>query len=144
MRSGFAAVLLIVAGAGEARGQAVDDRSFCATLRQLLGAAAERPAFASPGQGGTARAAAGLGFGSCRIVPDLYGNRIVCSTVAIPRYAIGEASEIRVARCVPDALGMSEAEGSRFTRFRLGTLAFFLERNAHIVTFTLFALPVER
>jgi hypothetical protein len=144
MRPWIAAVLLVTAGAGEARAQPGGDRLFCTTLRQLLGAAGERPAFRSLGRRGPARAAAGLDFDGCRIVPQLYSDRLVCSRVAGPRNAGGPAVQARIERCLPRVLIMSEPEGSRFTRFRIGTLAFYLERKPRLLTFTLFALPIER
>lgn len=144
MRSWFAAVLLITAGAGQARAQADNDRLFCATLRQLLGAAGERPAFHSLGRHGPVRAAAGLGFDACRIVPQLYSDQLVCSRVARPRHASGPAVEARIERCLPQALIMSEPEGSHLTRYRLGLLAFHVQQHPGSLTFTLFAMPVER
>ena len=143
MRPWFAAALLVIAGAGNAQAQ-VPDARFCATLRQLLTAANERPAFASLGRMGPARAAVGLGFQECRVETGLYGNRLACTRFVNPRYATGAAPEVRIAHCLPDALRMSEPEGSRLFRFRLGTLAFHVEHDQMITRFNLFALPVER
>jgi hypothetical protein len=144
MRAGLVPALLIMAVAGEARAQAADSPGFCTTFRQLLGAASERPAFGSLGRRGPARAAAGLGFDTCRIAPDLYGNRLVCTRAGSPPLASGATAVREIAACVPEALGMSEPEGSLLTRFRLGTLAFHVRRDPRTISFTLFAMPVER
>ena len=144
MRPWFAAALLAIAGGGEAQSRIVDDRTFCATLRQLLTAANERPAFASLGQSGPARAAGGLGFEHCRVEAGLYGSRLNCTRFINPRYAPGPAPEARIAHCLPEALRMSEPDGSRLSRFRLGTLALHVAYEQLIIRFSLFALPVER
>ncbi|HTU12719.1 MAG TPA: hypothetical protein VMG08_17655 [Allosphingosinicella sp.] len=139
MRGLLALLGLIMAGAGEARARAVDDATFCTTLRRLLAAANERPAFASLGRSGPARAAAGLGFDRCRIEAALHGNRLVCL-----RQAPGPAPQARIARCVPEALRMMQPRNSATARFRLGTLAFHVEPGRETIVFRLFALPVER
>ncbi len=143
MRAWFAAALLAVTGAGDAQAQ-ISDARFCATLRQLLTAAHQRPAFASLGRTGPAHAAAGLGLEACRIEADLYGNRLACTRFVNPRDATGAAPEVRIAKCLPEALRMSEPEGSRLFRFRLGTLALSVEHGDVMTRFNLFALPVER
>lgn len=143
MRTWPAALLLLTAGAGEARAQTADD-IFCSTLRRLLDAASEQPAFQSLGRIGPLQAAGDLGFDTCRVVPDLYGNRLVCTRIANAHVATGPRPEARIQSCVPGALRMSEPPGSPFTRFRIGVLAFHVERRPRFDRFTLFAMPVER
>ena len=142
MRAWLAGALLIFAGAGEASAQ-VSEARFCTTLRQLLPAAHERPAFASFGRTGRARAAAGLGFRDCRVEAGLYGDRLTCTRFVNPREATGAAPETRIAQCLPEALPMAEPEGSRLFRFRLGTLALSVDHDRTATRLTLFAVPVE-
>ena len=143
MRAGIAIAMLLLGGAGMATAQ-VPEARFCTTLRQLLAAALDRPAFASLGRTGPARAAAGLGFRDCRVIPGLYGNRLTCTRLVDPHEATGAPPEARIATCLPEALRMSEPAGSRLYRFRLGTLALNVEHGPVTTRLNLFALPVER
>jgi len=144
MRSWFAALALVLAGGTPAQARLVDERSFCDTLRWLLVAARERPAFGAIGPRNLGRAARGLGFEACRIDPGLYGSRLVCRRRSSPAYPTGPRLELRVANCLPEALRMSEPDGSPLARFRLGTLALHIDSGSVDTFLMLFSLPVER